>query len=93
MNELKELNSNYLTGTGTPTNELIAILRKQLEGVTEIKEYLNKKIEVEGTVEEWQKLAQVIDRLFMVVFFIIQLTTTVGILVTISTADSVPTVQ
>ncbi|XP_053405060.1 neuronal acetylcholine receptor subunit alpha-9-like [Mercenaria mercenaria] len=69
------------------SNELVRILKQQLDCLNSIKAHIDEKRELEDTMEDWKKLAQVVDRIFMVLFFAFQCITTLFILLRISTTD------
>lgn len=71
----------------TETNEVLNLLTKQLNCLEMLHSYFGDKLRLEYTMEDWKKLAQVVDRIFMVLFFIFQFSTTIAILVRISTAN------
>ena len=67
--------------------EVITILHKQLENLRNLTAHSDSKKHLEERVGEWQLVAKVVDRIFFLLFLCIQVGTTVGILVRISTAD------
>lgn len=70
-----------------PSNEMVTILKQQLECLDGIKSFVDEKKELENNTEDWKKLAQVVDRIFMVLFFCFQCSTSLFILLKISTTD------
>ena len=89
LQELKELNARNLKVIELGTSdETINILHKQLQTLNEINDYISQKRKLEHSVSEWQKLAKVVDRLFMILFSLIQVGTTCGILIRIANADT-----
>ena len=94
LHELKEMNTRNLKVIEfESTNETVNILHKQLQILNEINDYIGQKKKLEHSISEWQKLAKVIDRLFMILFLMIMVGTTSGILIRIANADSVKSVD
>jgi DNA repair exonuclease SbcCD ATPase subunit len=69
------------------SNDMVRILKQQLDCLHSIKEHIDEKRELEDTMEDWKKLAQVVDRIFMVLFFMFQIITSLFILLKISTTN------
>ena len=69
------------------SNDMVRILKQQLDCLNNIKDHIEDKRELEDTMEDWKKLAQVVDRIFMVLFFMFQIITSLFILLKISTTD------
>lgn len=93
-NMMNHLDVNHVSKTefkdlklDTETNEVLNLLTKQLDCLEMLHGYFGDKLRLEYTMEDWKKLAQVVDRIFMVLFFIFQFSTTLAILVRISTAN------
>ena len=72
---------------------VINILQKQLESLNEMNGYIRQKKKLENSVGEWQKLAKVVDRLFLILFTLIHVGTAAGILLRIANADSVKSLE
>lgn len=62
-------------------DEEIRILKQQLECIESIQCYIEMQKQCADITEEWQMLAQVLDRAFMILFFIFQFLATLIILV------------
>ncbi|KAL4227651.1 Neuronal acetylcholine receptor subunit alpha-7-like [Mactra antiquata] len=69
------------------SHELIRLLKQQAETLDNIRDCINEKAELEDIMEEWKVLAQVMDRIFMILFFLFQVVTSLVILLRISTTE------
>ena len=92
LNYINHVNENGKTITDlqfdvNTTSEVVRLLKKQLGCLQTVHDYYGDKLKLEYIMEDWKKLAQVVDRIFMVLFFIFQSSTTLAILVRISTAS------
>lgn len=79
----KQLRVVDLINPAKETDEL-RIMRKQLECITSIQAQLEEKAGSEVLKEEWQTLARVLDRLFVVLFLFEQVIGTFIIMLQIS---------
>ncbi|KAJ8304827.1 hypothetical protein KUTeg_018410 [Tegillarca granosa] len=62
------------------SSELMQTLKRTLESVKAVEKYINDRKRHEETVEEWQLLAQVLDRVFLLMFILISVISTMSIL-------------
>ena len=90
LQELKEMNMrNHKPADFGSSNDILQVLQKQCESLNEINVYIRQKKKLENSVSEWQKIAKVIDRLFLILFTLIHVGTAVGIILRIANADTV----
>ena len=90
LQEVKDVNTlNHRVTDFGNSNDIIKILQKQCESLNEINGFMKQKKKLENSVSEWQKMAKVIDRLFLILFTLIHVGTAVGIILRIANADSV----
>lgn len=69
---------------GLQDKEGTHILQQQLDCMSQLQQYLEKKISAENIVEDWQTLAKVLDRLFLILFVLFQVISTLVIMGKIS---------
>lgn len=62
------------------SSELMQTLKKTLDSVRAVEKYINDRKRLEETVEEWQLVAQVLDRVFLIMFILISVISTMSIL-------------
>ncbi|KAL5003928.1 hypothetical protein ScPMuIL_017384 [Solemya velum] len=77
MEEIPTLGFDKLIGS----SDLVCTLRKQLESLHRIETVLFDKKEHENSNYEWQRVAQVLDRLFLVLFIFVSVGSTLAILI------------
>lgn len=65
-------------------SEEMRVMKLQLECIESIHDYFNRQKQIDEVAEEWQILAKVLDRVFMILFFIFQFSVTVFIMVKVS---------
>ncbi|WAR00750.1 ACHA7-like protein [Mya arenaria] len=82
MADLKDVKLDFDTST-----EVISLLKKQLDCLDKIQDHMEERRRESLGMDEWRKLAQVLDRIFMVLFFLFQFGTSALILVRITSAD------
>lgn len=87
VNNVKKSSGKDLDMDLETSDEVVRILRKQLGCLETVHDYYGERLKLEYVMEDWKKMAQVVDRIFMVLFFIFQLSTTLAILIRISTAS------
>ncbi|XP_041365970.1 neuronal acetylcholine receptor subunit alpha-10-like [Gigantopelta aegis] len=74
-----------LSPTLTEFSPVAGVLRKQLHELQKINEFNDSK-ERQGNVEsDWMKVARVLDRLFLAMFLVLQLSITLGVLLKVAT--------
>lgn len=93
LKNVKDLNTNRKVYTMDVSSEMITLLHKQLEALQKLTAHSDSRKHAEERIGEWQLVARVIDRIFFVLFLCIQVGTTVGILVGISTAEKLIPVE
>ena len=77
-------NRNNSVSTDDARTEEMRMMKLQLECIESIHDYFNRQTQIDDVAEEWQNLAKVLDRVFMILFFIFQFSTTVFIMVKVS---------
>ncbi|XP_052792180.1 neuronal acetylcholine receptor subunit alpha-7-like [Mya arenaria] len=82
MADLKGVKFDYNTST-----EVVSLLKKQLDCIDKIQDHMEEKRRESLGMDEWRKLAQVVDRIFMVFFFLFQFGISSLILIRIISAD------
>ncbi|WAR00523.1 ACHA7-like protein [Mya arenaria] len=82
MADLKKVKFDYDTSA-----EVVSLLKKQLDCLDKIQDHMEENRRESLGMDEWRKLAQVVDRLFLVLFFLIQFGTSALILFRITSAD------
>lgn len=70
-----------------PETEELKVMREQLECINSIKTHLESKSRLEEIKDEWQTLARVLDRLFIVIFLLEQVLATLVIMLQISSGN------
>ncbi|XP_052792178.1 neuronal acetylcholine receptor subunit alpha-10-like [Mya arenaria] len=69
------------------SSEVMSLLKKQLDYLDKIHNHMEEKQRESLGMEEWRKLAKVVDRIFMILFFLFQFGTSALILIRITYAD------
>jgi hypothetical protein len=77
-------NRNNPISTEDSRSEEMRVVKLQLQCIESIHNYFNRQKQFDEVAEEWQNLAKVLDRVFMILFFVFQLSTTVFMMVKVS---------
>lgn len=62
------------------SSDIIITLQKQLQIIKNIEKNLQEKKKIDSIIEEWQLLAIVLDRVFLLFFFLFMTVSTLGII-------------
>lgn len=73
----QKVDDNY---NESSSSDIIATLQRQLQVIKNIEKNLQEKKRMDAIIEEWQLLAQVLDRVFLLFFFSFMSISTMAIL-------------
>ena len=93
IKNISERQVSNIMGDMHSSMEILILLQKQVDSLYRIASRAETQEELEQRVGEWQMVAKVIDRIFFTVFLCIQIGTSLGVLVRISTAERTLTME
>lgn len=73
----QKVDDNY---NESSNSDIIATLQRQLQVIKNIEKNLQERKRLDAIIEEWQLLAQVLDRVFLLFFFCFMFISTMAIL-------------